>query len=75
MAKKYNIFSYEEAESLDFSVLHEQSIELCRQSLDGEKVIVEYLESHENFMGNFLTHAEAVAIMDTEEWYSKIDEL
>lgn len=73
MAKTYNIFSYEQAQTLDFTVLQDKSIELCHWSIDGSKVIVEYLESHEHGIDNFLTHSEAVAIMHTEEWYSDID--
>lgn len=65
--KIYFVIPSDMAMQFDYDSLEETSYETVRKSLDGTMAIVEY-KGQIQFMGTYLTHEEALALMQTPEW-------
>ena len=67
--KQYFVLPVDMLTQLDFNSLEDTSYETVRTSVDGTMAIVEY-KGQIQFMGTYLTHQEALALMQTPEWYT-----
>ena len=69
----YTYINTSESGLINWSWVH-QSIETCRRSIDGEKLLIsfefEYCDEFERFNGlTPLNSADTLTLMDTEDWY------
>ena len=70
MATKYWIVNTSQLSSLDYTQLAEKNEEETRKSVNGLKAIVESSQTPTGLSDDdSLTHAEAIAAMETTEWY------
>jgi hypothetical protein len=74
--RQYVIFSTSELDKINFDEVLETSAETVRRSVDGTKTFVKWNDetnppqSVESLTtkGEYLTHAEILAVLSTEEW-------
>jgi hypothetical protein len=79
--RQYVIFNVSELDLIDFTQVLETSAETVRRSVDGTKTFVKWEGSVaacvESLItkGEYLTYEEILAIMNTEEWTTPMDEM
>jgi|DEB0MinimDraft_10_1074344.scaffolds.fasta_scaffold02454_3 hypothetical protein len=67
--KLYYVLPSDMAKQLDYGALEEQSYETVRHSIDRALCIVEYKGALAVRGGSFYTYDEALALMQTADWY------
>ena len=67
--KQYFVLPIDMVNQLDLTSLEEPSYEMIRKSVDGTMAIVEY-KGQIQFMGTFLSHQEALDLMQTPNWHA-----
>ena len=67
--KQYFVLPIDMVNQLDLTSLEEPSYEMIRKSVDGTMAIVEY-KGQIQFMGTFLSHQEALDLMQTADWHT-----
>lgn len=75
MNRKFVILEADEVSSVDFSQVIESSADTLRHSSDG-KTFVKYDGDQPSFLDGKeeISHAEMLAILDTDEWNLPLDE-
>ena len=80
-SRQYVIFNVSELDLIDFTQVLETSAETVRRSVDGTKTFVKWNGNVPACVealttkGDYLTYEEIVAIMNTEEWTTPMDEM
>lgn len=67
--KLYYVLPADMAKQLDFEALEEISYDYVRKSNDGTMAIVEYKGALSVRGGSYLTHDEALTLMNSPEWH------
>ena len=73
--KLYYVLPADMAKQLDFDSLEEIRYEYVRKSVDETLAIVEYKGSIQVRGGSYYTYEEALALMQTPEWYAPDESL
>ncbi len=71
--KLYYVLPSDMAKQLDYTALEEISYDYVRKSIDGTMAIVEYKGALSVRGGSYLTHAEAIELMHTDDWHRNVD--
>ena len=72
--REYLIFPTSELNKVNFSQVHETSVETVRKSINGEKTFVKWDGDVPSFVSNIVgaeglyTHIEILEILNTSEW-------
>ena len=66
--KIYFVLPVDMVLQMDINSLEEASYEDIRRSIDGTMAIVEYKGSMQFMGGTYLTHQQALELMNTEAW-------
>jgi len=72
--REYLIFPTSELNKVNFSQVHETSVETVRKSINGEKTFVKWDGDAPSFVSNIVgaegpyTHIEILEILNTSEW-------
>lgn len=66
--KIYFVLPVDMLVQISLDALEENSYEEVRRSVDETMAIVEYKGTFEAFGGTFLTHSQALDLMNTPEW-------
>jgi hypothetical protein len=79
--RQYVIFDVSELDNINFDTVLETSADTVRRSVDGTKTFVKWDSSIPACVeslttkSDYLTYEEIVAIMNTEEWTTPMDEM
>ena len=79
--RQYVIFNVSELDLIDFTQVLETSAETVRRSVDGTKTFVKWDSDVPACVealttkGDYMTYEEILAIMNTEEWTTPMDEM
>lgn len=72
--REYLIFPTSELSKVDFSQVHETSVDTVRKSVNGEKTFVKWEGDTPSFVSNIIgaegpyTYTEILEILNTSEW-------
>lgn len=73
MAKVYRILTLAQAQTFDFDLVEDLSLNNSRKSLDGNKVVVQYKSEPDITDSSFYTLDEIHQVIWDTDWYEGID--